>query len=278
MDFGLVQIELTLLSVATAGYFLAWVTYCRVLRTQEEQISRKAATVTLAAWIFQAGSFALRCYRAGHLPIYNAYEFSAAFAGGVVLAHLIFERFTRPRSLGIAALPVALALLFYAWTLSKTVEPLIPIFKSYWLKVHILTAFVAYSSFAVTFAASCLYLITHAEQSNNKDEPSSLTHLDRTGYQAATVGFCFLTMCIISGAIWAEYVWGNFWSWDPKEIWSLTTWFIFAAYLHARYHRGWRERRAAILAIAGFLLVIMTYLGVDLVNPGQHDFLLWKRG
>lgn len=279
MSFSPAETELLLLGLATAGYVLAWCFYWSALRSAQERLSEQASMLTGIAFVFQVASFALRTYRAGHLPIYNAYEFCAIFAGGIVLTHLIFERLSRQQTLGVATLPVAVALLLYAWTLSKGIEPIIPIFKSVWLKIHVLTAFVAYSSLAATFGASCLYLLT---QSSKRGEPvdnrtSRLALLDRVAYQAGTVGFSFLTICVISGAIWAEYVWGRFWSWDPKETWSLITWLISAAYLHTRYHRQWRGRKAAVLGVVGFLFVLMTFLGVDILNPQQHDFLLWRR-
>jgi len=280
MSFTPLEIELYLLGLACAGYAVAWWSYWRTIGSLQETASHRAWLFAAIAFLFQLGSLTLRTYGAGHLPIYNAYEFSTLFAGGIVLVHLIFERLSSQKALGLATLPVALALLFYAWTLPKAVEPIFPIFRSFWLKIHILTAIVAYSSLAVTFGASCVYLVRRRLRAGDGDENSAsrLKPLDGVAYQAATVGFCFLTICIISGAVWAEYVWGRFWSWDPKETWSLITWFIFAAYLHTRYHRGWKERRAAILGIVGFVLVIMTYLGVDLLNPGRHDFFFWKKG
>jgi cytochrome c-type biogenesis protein CcsB len=280
MSFTSLEIELYLLGLACAGYAVAWWNYWRALRTAQETASRRARLLAAIAFFIHVGSLTLRTYRAGHLPIYNAYEFSTLFAGGIVLVQLIFERLSPREALGLTTLPVALALLFYAWTLPKAVEPIFPIFRSFWLKVHILTAIVAYSSLAITFGASCLYLVTRRPRAGNAGENSSsrLKVLDSVAYQAAALGFPFLTVCVISGAIWAEYVWGRFWSWDPKETWSLITWFIVAAYLHTRYHRGWKEHRAAILGIVGFVLVLMTFLGVELLNPGQHDFLLWKKG
>lgn len=278
MSTTLQQTELFLLGLATAGYVAAWGLYLGMFWTDGQKLSRWASTLTWAAWMLHAAAFSVRTYQAGHLPIYNGYEFSATFAGGIVLVHLSFERLSRRRDLGVCILPVALGLLAYAWTLSSAVEPLIPIFRSYWLKIHVLTAVVAYSAFAGTFAASCLYLFRGRANGAKPvtGNPSSQGTLDRVAYQAATVGFCFLSVCIISGAIWAEYVWGRFWSWDPKETWSLITWFIFAAYLHTRYHRGWRDRRAAVLGIVGFILVLVTFVGVDYLSPKQHAFLLWE--
>jgi cytochrome c-type biogenesis protein CcsB len=276
MSFTIQETELLFLGVATAGYLAGWAAYMLAFWKSSEVVGKAASALTWAAWGFHAASFSLRTFRAGHMPIYNAYEFTATFAGGIVLIHLVFERISRRRDLGVGILPVALALTFYAWTLSKAVEPLIPIFNGLWLKIHVITAFVAYSAFTATFGASCLYMVRGASSASSSSGSSGPSALDKVAYQAAALGFPFMTVCIVSGAIWAEYVWGRYWSWDPKETWSLITWLIFAAYLHTRYHRGWRERRAAMLAIVGFFTVLVTYFGVDLVMSRQHGFLFWK--
>ena len=98
----------------------------------------------------------------------------------------------------------------------------------------------------------------------------SLDTLDDINYRCLAVGFPLLTAAIISGAIWAKAVWGEYWSWEPKQTWSLITWFVYAALLHGRLTTGWRGRRAAILAIAGFCVILFTYLGVNLLLPGHH--------
>ena len=269
-------IEPALLGVAVAGYLVAWVTYWRAWRSRQEALGRRATMITWVAWIAQVAAFGARAVAVGHLPIYSAYEFTAAFAGSVVLALLLVERWSSRRDLGVALPPVALGILAYAWAQPQTVEPLIPIFRGIWLKVHVLTAVVAYASFAGTAAACALSLVARARDSApDRVDPARLVTV---GHRTAAVGFAFLTVSIASGAIWAEHVWGRFWSWDPKETWSLITWLIYAAYLHARTSTGWRGRKAAVLGIIGFLAVLMTYIGVDLVHPGQHDFLFWRRG
>lgn len=278
MSLNATNIEAILLVLATAGYLAGWGSYWHALRSQDGEPGRKAGTITWVAWGFHIASLGVRAYRAGHMPIFNAFEFLSMFSAGIVLALLIVEGMSRRRNLGLSMLPVALVILGYAWTLSRAVEPVIPIFRGFWLKVHILTAIVAYSSFTATFGLSLLYLIrTRGEDTESPAHATaSVKLLDDTAYRAALVGILFQTVMIISGGVWAEYVWGRFWSWDPKETWSLITWFIFAAYLHTRYQKGWRGRRSAILAVIGFLAVLVTYLGVDLLMYRQHNFLFWK--
>jgi cytochrome c-type biogenesis protein CcsB len=259
--------EFWLLAVATAGYLIAAVGYVKVLAVGAGMRSAWPSNLAAGALLVQVLWFAVRAYRSGHLPIYDAHGFSASFAGAAMLCVLVFERVSQRRDLGAFALPVALLLIGYSWTLPRHVGPLVPVFQSLWLKTHILTAIVAYACFAATFAASCLYLVK-SRTSAVAEDPSRMARLDRLGNVTAVIGFPFMTFCIISGGIWADYVWGRYWSWDPKETWSLITWLIFAAYLHARYQRGWRERKAAVLGIVGFVTVLVTFLGVEIIY--QH--------
>ena len=131
--------------------------------------------------------------------------------------------------------------------------------------LSILSAF-----FTLSFITSLLYFFK-AKSKNPKRDPILLS-LDEISYQSVVFGFPFLSLGILSGAIWAEQAWGSYWAWDPKETWSLITWFIYAAYLHLRFVMGWREARAAFISIIGFLSVIFTYLGVTYFLPGLHSY------
>mgnify|MGYP001068231957 CR=1 FL=1 len=96
--------------------------------------------------------------------------------------------------------------------------------------------------------------------------------LDELSYKAVAVGFPLLTLGILTGAAWANYAWGTYWSWDPKETWSLITWFVYAAFLHARFTAGWRGKPLAILSMVGFGAVIFTYWGVNFWLSGLHSY------
>ena len=144
------------------------------------------------------------------------------------------------------------------------VEPELSIFKGVVLQLHILTTLLGYAAWAVTFAASICYLYLERRQ----DAKPGL--FDQMAYRAAFFAFAFLTLGIITGALWSDRVFGQLWFWDPKETWSFITWLIFMAYLHARYTLEWRGRRAAILAIVGFAALVFTYVGVDFLLPQIH--------
>ena len=130
----------------------------------------------------------------------------------------------------------------------------------------------------MSFGVSILYLLKMKGEDKGRKEGSilgmfpDLKVLDEVNYKSIAVGFPLLSLGIITGAAWANYAWGTYWSWDPKETWSLITWFIYAAYLHARFTRGWHGTRAAVLSILGFTAVIFTYFGVNFLLSGLHSY------
>jgi cytochrome c-type biogenesis protein CcsB len=227
---------------------------------------------SLIAWlglVFISATLAFRTIAVGHGPFANMYEFSVAFAWGVLGAYLYFERRYHQRALGLIALPVTLALLLYATTISSSAEPLVPALQNnLLLTTHVAVAIVAYGGFAVAFAAAVLHLIASATGSRRLPRQELL---DEISYRAVVIGFPFLTLVIVLGAVWANVAWGRYWGWDPKETASLVTWLIYGAYLHARVVRGWRGNRAAWLLVFGFAATLFTYFG-NLFFGGLHSY------
>ena len=227
---------------------------------------------TLIGWlsfVFLSASLIFRTIAVGHGPFSNMYEFSVAFAWGILGAYLFFERRYHLRTLGLIALPIALGMMLYATTIPSTAEPLVPALQNnLLLTVHVAVAIVAYGSFSVAFGAALLFLIQPDGGRRGLPRPEIL---DEISYRAVVIGFPFLTLTIVLGAIWADVAWGAYWSWDPKETASLVTWLIYGAYLHARVVRGWRGRRAAWLLMIGFAATLFTYFG-NLFFGGLHSY------
>jgi len=217
----------------------------------------------LTAWVV------FRTLATGHGPFANMYEFSVAFAWGILAAYVWFEHRYHQRLLALVALPIALGLMAYATTIPSTIEPLVPALQNnLMLTVHVAVAIVAYGSFTIAFAAAVAYLVQPAGGRWGLPRPSVV---DEIGYRSIVVGFPFLTLTIVLGALWAEGAWGRYWSWDPKETASFVTWLIYGAYLHARVIRGWRGQRAAGLLVLGFAATIFTYFG-NLFFGGLHSY------
>ncbi len=217
----------------------------------------------LTAWL------AFRTIATGHGPFANMYEFSVAFAWGILGAYYWFERGYNQRILGLLVLPLALGMLIHAATIPATIEPLVPALQNnLLLTVHVAVAIVAYGSFSIAFGVALLFLIQPAGGRTGLPKPSVL---DEIAYKAVVIGFPFLAATLVLGAIWADVAWGSYWSWDPKETASLVTWLIYAAYLHARVVRGWAGRRAATLLLIGFAATLFTYFG-NYFFGGLHSY------
>ena len=234
--------------------------------------NRFATYGSLMTWLaaaFILASMVFRAFATGHGPFSNMYEFSIAFAFGILGGFLYFDHKYHLRVLALIALPIAGALLLYATTIPSTIQPLVPALQNnLLLSVHVAVAIVAYGTFSVAFGAAVLHLIQPAEGRRGLPKPELL---DEISYRAVVIGFPFLTLVIVLGALWAEVAWGRYWGWDPKETASLVTWLIYGAYLHARVVRGWRGNRAAILLLVGFGATLLTYFG-NLFFGGLHSY------
>jgi cytochrome c-type biogenesis protein CcsB len=205
--------------------------------------------------------------RAGHLPLTNMQESLSFFSLMIIGAFLIFERRYKVTTLGSFVTPVALVMLIASSALHGELRQLPPILQSNWFWFHALLAFVSYAAFAIAFGVSVIYLIQrHFLKAKHFgvlfQRLPPLETLDEISYRSLAVGFPLLSIAIISGAIWSEKAVGTYWNWDPKQTWSLITWLIYAALLHGRLTIGWRGKRAAILSIIGFSVLLITFLGM----------------
>ncbi len=274
-----------IISIVTFIYGLALVCYVAGLAFHKEVLNKAGSLVTLAAVM---GNLVAIIYRwiesyqlgIGHAPFSNLYESLVFFGLAIGAIYLGMEIRFKTRAFGAPAILLAFIMLAYASLspgVSQEIQPLIPALQSNWLTAHVITCFLGYAGFAVAFGISILYVFmrrggegTTAEARNSRLPRPEV--LDDLIYQTVSFGFFFLSIGIITGAVWANTAWGRYWGWDPKETWSLITWFIYAILLHARLVRGWRGKTIAWIAIAGFAAVIFTYFGVNLL-PGLHSYL-----
>ena len=251
-------------------------------------IFKKSTPGKLATWttiLGLAGNTAgiiqrwIESYRLGfgHAPFSNLYESLIFFSWTITAIYLFVERKYENRTIGAFAAPLAFLALAYASlspNISDRIQPLLPALKSNWLIAHVISCFIGYAAFAVAFGISLMYIFKQREtggQSFLLERIPDLNILDEVNHQLVIFGFLFLSVGIITGAVWANSAWGRYWGWDPKETWSLITWFVYATLLHARTMRGWRGKRVAYFAIAGFMAVLITYFGVNYL-PGLHSY------
>ena len=270
----MLKAESTLFYLVLGCYFMAMAIHFVFLAIRKEKLSKLALLVQLVGLILHTAAIVCRGIAAGRLPLTNQYEFATSFAWGLCLVSLVFVRRFRFPVLGAFVAPLICLIIGYAAFQNREVRDLMPSLRSSWLGFHVSTAIIAYGGFGVSFVLGIIFLMRERMKDQgflDRHVPSK-EKLDLIGYRSVAPGLLFLTLCILTGAIWAERAWGSYWSWDPKETWSLITWLIYAVYLHLRIRRGWNGRAAAIFAVIGFIAVLFTYIGVNTFLPGVHSY------
>ncbi len=273
-----------LFGISIFVYFFAMVLYVSYLAFRSEALGKVCTAVLLTGVLIESAAILVRWYESyqmgiGRAPLTNLYESLVFFALTIAVTYLLVERKFGIKTAGAFVTPFPFIIMAYASLNPKEIQPLVPALQSNWLISHVVTCFVGYAAFAVSFGVSALYLFkVNAENRSAKETGGFLAYLpssdllDEIGYKTIAIGFPLLTIGIITGAFWANVAWGTYWSWDPKETWSLIVWLIYAAYLHARITRGWRGKKAAVLSIIGFSATVFCYLGVNLVLSGLHSY------
>jgi cytochrome c-type biogenesis protein CcsB len=276
-----------LFNVTTFLFLLSTILFFAYLASRNSSIGLGASLTAFIGWGVETVAIILRWKESydmghGHAPLSNLYESVVFFAWTIILIYGLIEIKYKYRVVGAFVLPFAL--LGMAWAqlgLHSGIEPLVPALQSNWLLYHVITCFLGYAAFAVACGISIMYLIKAKAEGDTVSAVQagsvigmfpSIRVLDDLNYKAIMIGFPLLTLGIVTGAAWANYAWGTYWSWDPKETWSLIVWFVYAAFLHARITRGWVGKRAAWLSIIGFAATIFCYLGVNLFLSGLHSY------
>lgn len=265
------NLQTMILTMALAIYLVSFVLYSVNFFHSKLHYHRAAKIFSVIGFVIITFGVALQTIEVGHPPLSNMFEFTLSFIWGMGLAFLVVEYKFQPRGLGVFFTPLTAFMVVWLLTMDQGTSPLMPALRSNWLYIHVFTAIISYGAFAVSFIAALMYLLK--EQGLWEKLLPKLGLLDDLIYKIISFAMPFLTLLIVTGSIWAEEAWGSYWSWDPKETWALITWFIYAAYLHARFIGGWKGRKSAIFAIIGFIAVMFTFVGVSYLLPGQHSYI-----
>ncbi len=255
-----------------------------------------------AANLSLTAQLTLRWWDSGHFPISNLYESLCFLAWACTLTQLLVEQTWASPLVPAAATPMGLGCLAFAsFALPDRLQeasPLVPALRSSWLVMHVSVIMVSYAALLVGSLLSVAVLFTDRgqdlqlrsssigsggyRQAKLAGEAGELRlssvsigvseQLDSLSYRTITVGFLLLSVGLVSGAVWANEAWGSWWSWDPKETWALICWLVYAAYLHSRLSRGWQGRRPAMVAAAGLVVIVVCYIGVNLLGIGLHSY------
>jgi len=274
-----------LLGITTFAYLVCALLYLSGVLFRQRFLLLSGSMAAVLALVIQTAGILLRWRESyqlgyGHAPLSNLYESLVFAAWAIILIYLLLELRTKQRVLGVfPALFAFLAMAYASFSpqVDSQIQPLVPALKSNWLIAHVVTCFLGYAAFAVSCGISILYLVRRTASDNPHPKGiaimlPTLRHLDEFNYQMIVFGFLWLSLGIITGSVWANSAWGTYWSWDPKETWSLITWLVYAALLHARSMQGWRGKRVAWLSVAGFGCVLFTYFGVNFLLSGLHSY------
>jgi ABC-type transport system involved in cytochrome c biogenesis, permease component len=257
-----------LLYGALIAYIAGTILYFAGNRIQNTWALKTSFGLAITGGILNILVLIYRGWLTGRLPLSNGYEFIMTFTCITALMYVIYEiKSGNARAGGTVMLITSLLILSVVGLMRDELgssNPLMPALKSPWLTFHVLTAAVAYSGFAL---AAGLAIIQLRSIELTADEST-----DESIYRIVAISFTSLSLSIVLGGAWAEQAWGSYWSWDPKETWALITWIVYAVYLHLHRQSGWKGKPAKIMVIAGFVIVLFTFFGVNYFMSGLHSY------
>ena len=275
------------------GMVMYWIS---LVIPKNNLIFKLSRGIVLISNLLFGSTLLIRWVGEGYFPLSNLYESLIFLSWTISFIHLFVESKTQSRIIGSLATPLVFFISgFSSLTLPVEMQkalPLVPSLQSNWLMMHVSMMMISYATLIVGSLFSLLYLAfvyfnkdqkelsievsgnqnSSISTSSNSSKLSLLETVDIWSYRIIGLGFPFLTIGIISGAVWANEAWGSYWSWDPKETWALITWLVFAIYLHSRLLKGWQGKKAAALGSAGFFVIWICYLGVNFLGKGLHSY------
>ncbi|MEN6441128.1 MAG: cytochrome c biogenesis protein CcsA [Syntrophobacter sp.] len=273
--------EALFLIIATLCYLSGTVGYLIYLFRDREFVHYASWAVLLVGALFHAGAILARSLKLGQLAMTTGPEALSLFAWVLVITYIIVQLRLQLRILGSFVSPLAVIFMLSSSLLPDHIMPKSELFKSGWVILHVSSLFLANALFALAFSLGIMYLLQerHIKKKNFGFlylRLPSLERLDSIAHYCVITGFPLMTVGLVAGFAYASIVWHSPWNWDPKEIFSLATWIIYAVLVHERLTVGWRGRKAAWLAIFGFSAVLLTFLGASLLLKGHHSVLPGK--
>ncbi len=264
---------------ASGLYLLASVLYQGHYWRRLALLAPYARPVTILALAVHTVGLVLHAASTGHLPLTSVWESLAVFAWLTVIVYLIIERRTRLAAVGAFAVPLAFLAILCAGLAAPHPAPPPETARPWLLITHALPSVLSYAAFLLAFCGGVLYLaqawLLKAKRLTGLQRAlPSLEQLDHFAYRLVALGFPLLTLGIVSGAIWFGAMRGSYWGWLLEEMWTLITWLVYAIYLHARLVAGWNRGRTMWLLVAGFAVVIVTYVIAHPTLPGVHNPVL----
>ncbi len=263
-----------LLAFALALYLLSTATFMVHVITGQESTRRAAITLLACAFGAHAASLGVRAVLLGYESIATFQEELSFIACVMVGLYLLIALRTNLTVVGALVTPLAFLFTLSAYAFNAPTPVLPAQLQNVWLPAHVAPAFLGYAIFAIAFCLSLIYLLQEKQlKAKRKGDLfrrlPSLETLDNLNHRFVTWGFTLFSLGIITGSLLAKETWGELWSWEPVQVWSMITWLLYALLLHAR-SVGWRGRKAATLTIVGFVVLVASFLSVNLIFPGKH--------
>ncbi len=261
--------------ISLIGYALGMVFYLFYVFFGKGRLSQLANVITILAFCSHTINLVARWIIAKHAPFVSSFETIYSAAWLAAFTFLIIQLFFKKiESIGSIVLPLIFLTVGLAYINSMEIEPAVPATRSPWLIIHALFAELAFGCVLVAVAASIIYLVKERRgevTGSFVDRFPEISILDQANYKLMAIGFICLAIMIVSGAIWADLLWGSYWSWDPVETWSLITWLIFGLYLHLRTTYNWKGKKAAYFTIVSFVFVVIAIWGVPTFTSSIHS-------
>lgn len=275
---------MSLINITLIVYVVASISYI-VREIWGSKATRWASIgLLIVAFCLNLTMVAKRSIEAGHPPFSNLYESLIFYACCTSFVYIIFEFVYNFRVVGALASVLAMLILLYATLQDDTIRPIMPALKSNWMLVHVVTYMLGYAAFGISFVTSIIYLVVKPFSKKGKETKESEEgreilprNFDRLSYKIVAFGFPFLTLGMVTGAVWAKKAWGDYWSWDPKETWSLITWLAYLVYLHTPLilpKMNINKSKASVILsfwlLFAFAIVNFTFVGLNYL-PSAAD-------
>ncbi len=265
-------LALIIYALTAGGYVYAFV-------FKNGRILNKLPILIVIGLVLHTSAITARYFAQGSLPWAGDYE-NGLMGGWFIIAFTLYVgwRYKSLQGLAVATVPFTILLMGYGVMRNPVLTPKVASLKTFWLYIHVYFAWLAFGSYTLAMASGILYLLKHRNERHQKGNPfydkfPSLQRLDELIFRYIIFGFITDAIMIAAGAIWAKNLWGNYWSWDPVETWSLVSWLIYGVIIHLRLTLGWREKRIAWLATFAIIGMVITFFGINLVvSSGFHIF------
>jgi cytochrome c-type biogenesis protein CcsB len=245
------------------------------LRNSRGILRNIGVAVAIVGLLLHAGGIVLRCLIAGRPPVTNMYESIIWVSFAVSFFGMIFFARYRTSIYLLAALPVSLLALLLVHqmpiAMPSSIDPLVPVLRdNFWLTIHVLTITLSYAAFALAMGFGHILLWRYAR---NPAQARADAPMHFWLYRVLQLGVLLLAAGTILGGVWANYSWGRFWGWDPKETWALIALLCYITTLHGRLAGWWTQFGLVVASVVCFLAVLMAWYGVNFVlGKGLHSY------